>query len=150
MRKYIIIFLILVACQPEELMEVQPLPQYEMIFEESKSSVTDGQEFSFEVVSEEEHQLVISKDGSVISKESFLPTLDINTKKIYTKSLPIDLLQLELINSNGVIKSVLLYKYINIYRLNVGKPHNFYLKCLDHTGNILHYNANRLFNWLDK
>ena len=105
MRKYIIIFLILVACQPEELMIVEPLPQYEMIFEESKSSVTDGQEFSFEVVSEEEHQLVISKDGSVISKESFLPTLDINTKKIYTKSLPIDLLQLELINSNGVIKS---------------------------------------------
>ena len=106
MRKYIVLILfVILSCQPEELMVVEPMPQYEMIFEESKSSVTDGQEFSFEVVSEEEHQLVISKDGSVISKESFLPTLDINTKKIYTKSLPIDLLQLELINSNGVIKS---------------------------------------------
>ena len=112
MRKYIVLILfVILSCQPEELMIVEPLPQYEMIFEESKSSVTDGQEFSFEVVSEEEHQLVISKDGSVISKESFLPTLDINTKKIYTKSLPIDLLQLELINSNGVIKST----FIQIY-----------------------------------
>ena len=105
------VMLIVFSCQPEELMIVEPLPQYEMIFEESESSVTDGQEFSFEVVSEEEHQLVISKDGSVISKESFLPTLDINTKKIYTKSLPNDLLQLELINSNGVIKST----FIQIY-----------------------------------
>ncbi len=106
MRKYIVLILfVIVSCQPEELMIVEPLPQYEMIFEETESSVTDGQEFSFEIISEEEHQLVISKDGSVISKESFLPTLDINTKKIYTKSLPTDLLKLELINSNGVIKS---------------------------------------------
>ena len=112
MKKYLMfVMLIVFSCQPEELMIVEPLPQYEMIFEETESSVTDGQEFSFEIVSEEEHQLVISKDGSVISKESFLPTLDINTKKIYTKSLPTDLLQLELINSNGVIKST----FIQIY-----------------------------------
>ena len=112
MRKYIVLILfVILSCQPEELMIVEPLPQYEMIFEESKSSVTDGQEFSFEVVSEEEHQLVISKDGSVIAKESFLPTLELNTRKIYTKSLPKDLLQLELINSNGVIKNT----FIQIY-----------------------------------
>jgi len=41
------------------LMIVEPLPQYEMIFEESESSVTDGQEFSFEIISEEEHHLGI-------------------------------------------------------------------------------------------
>ena len=112
MKKYLMfVMLIVFSCQPEELMIVEPLPQYEMIFEETESSVTDGQEFSFEIVSEEEHQLVISKDGSVISKESFLPTFDINTKKIYTKSLPTDLLQLELINSNGVIKNT----FIQIY-----------------------------------
>jgi len=93
------------------LMIVEPLPQYEMIFEESESSVTDGQEFSFEILSEEEHQLVISKDGSVIAKESFLPTLGINTKTIYTKSLPNDLLKLELINSSGIIKTT----FIQIY-----------------------------------
>lgn len=112
MKKYLMfVMLIVFSCQPEELMIVEPLPQYEMIFEESESSVTDGQEFSFEVVSEEEHQLVISKDGSVIAKESFLPTLELNTRKIYTKSLPKDLLQLELINSNGVIKNT----FIQIY-----------------------------------
>ena len=92
-------------------MIVEPLPQYEMIFEESESSVTDGQEFSFEIISEEEHQLVISKDGSVIAKESFLPTLELNTKTIYTKSLPIDLLKFELINSTGVVKTT----FIQIY-----------------------------------
>ena len=54
MRKYIVLILfVILSCQPEELMIVEPLPQYEMIFEESESSVTDGQEFSFEVVSEE-------------------------------------------------------------------------------------------------
>ena len=112
MRKYIVLILfVILSCQPEELMIVEPLPQYEMIFEESQSSVTDGQEYSFEIVSEEEHQLVISKDGSVITKESFLPTLGINTKTIYTKSLPNDLLKLELINSTGVIKNTLIEIY---------------------------------------
>ena len=112
MRKYIVLILfIILSCQPEELMIVEPLPQYEMIFEESESSVTDGQEFSFEIISEEEHHLVISKDGSVITKESFLPTLGINTKTIYTKSLPNDLLKLELINSTGVIKNTLIEIY---------------------------------------
>ena len=89
MKKYIIfiVFLIL-SCQPDELMLIEPYPQYEMIFEESESVVTDGQEYSFEVLTEEPHQLVISKDGNVISKEIFLPVIGINTKQIYTKSLP--------------------------------------------------------------
>jgi len=102
MRKYIIIFLILVACQPEELMEVQPLPQYEMIFEETISQVINGQEYSFEVLTTEEHILVITElNGSVISKESIIPTIGINTKNIYTKSLPNEELYFTL-NSNGV------------------------------------------------
>jgi len=102
MRKYIIIFLILVACQPEELMEVQPLPQYEMIFEENISQVINGQEYSFEVLTTEEHILVITElNGSVVSKESIIPTIGINTKNIYTKSLPNEELYFTL-NSNGV------------------------------------------------
>jgi len=102
MRKYIIIFLILVACQPEELMEVQPLPQYEMIFEETISQVINGQEYSFEVLTTEEHRLVITElNGSVVSKESIIPTIGINTKNIYTKSLPNEELYFTL-NSNGV------------------------------------------------
>jgi hypothetical protein len=112
MKKYlIIILLILVSCQKDEIEIVEPLPEYQMIFEESQSSVTDGQEYSFEILLEEEHQLVISKDGNVIAKESFSPILGINTKTIYTKSLPIDLLKLELINSTGVIKNT----FIQIY-----------------------------------
>tara|TARA_R110000796_G_scaffold97978_3_gene205312 strand:- start:429 stop:767 length:339 start_codon:yes stop_codon:yes gene_type:complete len=102
MRKYIIIFLILVACQPEELIEVQPLPQYEMIFEETISQVINGQEYSFEVLTTEEHILVITElNGSVISKESIIPTIGINTKIIYTKSLPNEELYFTL-NSGGV------------------------------------------------
>ena len=102
MRKYIIIFLILVACQPEELIEGQPLPQYEMIFEETISQVINGQEYSFEVLTTEEHILVITElNGSVISKESIIPTIGINTKIIYTKSLPNEELYFTL-NSGGV------------------------------------------------
>ena len=102
MRKYIIIFLILVACQPEELMEVQPLPQYEMIFEETISQVINGQEYSFEVLTTEEHILVITElNGSVVSKESIIPTIGINTKIIYTKSLPNEELYFTL-NSGGI------------------------------------------------
>lgn len=113
MKKYLIlILLLLVACQKDEIDIIEPeVIEYEMIFEESQSSVTDGQEYSFEISLEEEHQLIISKDGNVIAKESFLPTLGINTKRIYTKSLPIDLLKFELINSTGVIKST----FIQIY-----------------------------------
>lgn len=102
MRKYIIIFLILVACQPEELIEIQPLPQYEMIFEETISQVINGQEYSFEVLTTEEHILVITElNGSVISKESIIPTIGINTKIIYTKSLPNEELYFTL-NSGGI------------------------------------------------
>lgn len=113
MKKYLIlILLLLVACQKDEIDIVEPeVIEYEMIFEESQSSVTDGQEYSFEISLEEEHQLILSKDGNVIAKESFLPTLGINTKIIYTKSLPIDLLKFELINSTGVIKTT----FIQIY-----------------------------------
>ena len=113
MKKYLIlILLLLVACQKDEIGIVEPeVIEYEMIFEESQSSVTDGQEYSFEISVEEEHQLILSKDGNVIAKESFLPTLGINTKAIYTKSLPIDLLKFELINSTGVIKTT----FIQIY-----------------------------------
>ena len=81
MKKYIIfIAFLILSCQPDELMLIEPYPQYEMIFEESESVVTDGQEYSFEVLTEEPHQLVISKDGNVISKEIFLPVINSNNR----------------------------------------------------------------------
>ena len=104
MRKSLIfLLLILVSCQPDELMVVEPYPQYEMIFEESISNVVDGQEFSFEVLSIEKHQLVISYlNGSTVSKETFKPSIGLNTKTIYTKSLPKGEFKL-LLTSEGVI-----------------------------------------------
>ena len=83
-------------------MVVEPMPQYEMIFEETISQVINGQEYSFEVLTTEEHILVITElNGSVVSKESIIPTIGINTKNIYTKSLPNEELYFTL-NSNGV------------------------------------------------
>ena len=102
MRKGIIlILLILFSCQKDELMIVEPYPQYEMIFEESISKVVDGQEFSFEVSTTEEHTLIIShQNNSVIAKESFTPTMGLNTKILYTKSLPNGELNLSLVIDN--------------------------------------------------
>jgi len=106
MRKILLfILLILVSCQPDELMVVEPYPQYEMIFEESMSKVVDGQEFSFEVSTTEEYTLIIShQNSSVISKESFMPTMGLNTKILYTKSLPKGELNLILILSKEEIQ----------------------------------------------
>ena len=102
MRKGIIlILLILFSCQQDELMVVEPYPQYEMIFEESISKVVDGQEFSFEVSTTEKHTLIISdKNNSVIAKESFTPTMGLNTRILYTKSLPNGELNLSLVNDS--------------------------------------------------
>jgi len=101
MRKSLIfILLILFSCQKDELMVVEPYPQYEMIFEESISKVVDGQEFSFEVTSIDKHQLIIKNGSSVITKESFNPTMGLNTKILYTKSLPNGELNLSLINDS--------------------------------------------------
>ena len=102
MRKILLfILLIVVSCQPDELMVVEPYPQYEMIFEESMSKVVDGQEFSFEVSTTEEHTLIIShQNNSVITKESFTPTMGLNTKILYIKSLPKGELNLSLVNDS--------------------------------------------------
>jgi hypothetical protein len=88
-KSLMFLLLFLLSCQPDELMVVEPYPQYEMIFEESISKVIDGQEFSFEVSTTEEHTLIIShQNNSVISKESFIPTMGLNTRMLYIKSLP--------------------------------------------------------------
>ena len=106
MRKILLfILLFVVSCQPDELMVVEPYPQYEMIFEESISKVIDGQEFSFEVSTIEEHTLIIShQNNSVISKESFIPTMGLNTRMLYIKSLPKGELFLMLVNKGDKLQ----------------------------------------------
>lgn len=89
MRKSIIfILLILFSCQKDELQIVEPYPQYNMVFEETESKVTDGIEISFKIQSENEHLLYILKNNSVLTKEKFTPTIGVNTRVIYTNTLP--------------------------------------------------------------
>ena len=108
MKKYIIfLLLILVSCQPDEILLPNPEPIQEMIFDTQYSVVQDGQDISFKVASTEKHQLVIkNEEGSVITKETFTPQVGINTRKLYTKSLPKGTLELELHYNNEILNSV--------------------------------------------
>ena len=99
--------LVLFSCQKDELWDVEPTPKNNMIFETTISKVSDGQEFSFEVLSTEKHQLVITDMvGNVMAKETFTPTIGLNTKVIYTNILPKGELVLILKNtSNELFKT---------------------------------------------
>ena len=102
MKKYLIfIFLIFISCQKDELFVTPEVEQYDMIFESPISKVIDGYEFSFEVTTAEIHQLLITyQNGSVITKESFTPIVGLNTKTIYTNTLPKEEIYLILASQN--------------------------------------------------
>ena len=69
----------------------------------------DGQEYFIDILTEGEHQLVITKDGSTISKEIFFPTIGINSKHIYTKSLPAgELILIIQINGDEIKKTTII------------------------------------------
>lgn len=105
MKKFLLfVFLILVSCQPDEILLPSPEPTQEMIFEQPTNIISDGQDISFEVITNEVHQLIITtREGSVISKEKFTPKIGINTRKIYTKSLPNGEYSLTLTSNNEAI-----------------------------------------------
>ena len=108
MKKYLVLLLLLLlACQKDEIVEVELPQQYTFIFEEVESTVIDNQDINFELSTTEKHWLIISdiETKSVIAKESFIPQLGINTRKIYTKSLPKEKLQLSLETLTEVIKT---------------------------------------------
>ena len=108
MKKYLIlILLLLLSCQKDELVEIELPQEYKFIFQEQESIVIDNQDINFELSSSERHWLIISdiETKSVITKESFIPQLGINTRKIYTKSLPKNKLLLTLETPLEVIKS---------------------------------------------
>ena len=108
MKKYLIlILLLLLSCQKDELVEIELPQEYEFIFKEQESIVIDSQDINFELSSSERHWLIISdiETKSVIAKESFIPQLGVNTRKIYTKSLPKNKLLLTLETPLEVIKS---------------------------------------------
>lgn len=88
MKKYLVfLILILVSCE-KDIVEPLPQPTQQMIFEMGEVFIQDGQDISFEVITNTPHQLIITnEENSVVAKETFTPTLGINTRKIYTKSL---------------------------------------------------------------
>ena len=88
MKKYLVfLFLILISCE-KDILEPLPQPTQEMIFEMGEVFIQDGQDISFEIITNTPHQLIITnEENSVVAKETFTPTLGINTRKIYTKSL---------------------------------------------------------------
>jgi len=95
-KGFILLLLILFSCQKDEII-IEPTPTQEMIFDLSDVMVQDGQDISFEVLTSEKHQLIISKeDGSVITKEIFQSEVGINTRQLYTKILPKETLILTL------------------------------------------------------
>ena len=108
MKKYLIlILLILLSCQKDEIVIETPIEKIEMIFDVEQTSVIDGQDISFEVLTSEPHQLIIStQGGSVITKESFQPEVGMNTRKIFTSILPKETLILKLINDAEEVSSV--------------------------------------------
>ena len=89
MKKYLILILVIGLLSCERDFIEPPLPQETSIFDVQQSLVDDGQDILFKVSSTEKHQLIIkNENGSVVAKESFIPEVGINTRKIYTKSLP--------------------------------------------------------------
>jgi hypothetical protein len=112
MKKYlIIILLILVACEPDRIDEIPNIDTTELIFDSTEVSITNRQDISFEILSTTQHQLIIStQDGSVLSKESFIPTLGLNTRKIYTKTLPKEKLVLTLQTTEEIEKTYIIIK----------------------------------------
>lgn len=102
MKKYLIfLLLIVVSCQPDEILLPSSKPIQEMIFDTEYSTVQDGQDISFKTTSIEKHQLILkNREGSVITKETFIPTMGVNTRTIYTKSLPKEILILSLVSNS--------------------------------------------------
>lgn len=109
MKKYLVfLLLILLSCQKDEII-IEPTPTTKLIFEMGEVSIQDGQDISFEVITNTQHQLIIStQEGSVITKETFTPILGLNTRQLYTKSLPKGQLILSLHSDNELGKTVII------------------------------------------
>lgn len=105
-KSLILLLLILFSCQKDEIFNPIEEPQTQLIFEEPISRVTDGQILFFEVNSTEKHQLVISdENGNVITKESFIPQIGLNSRTIYTRVLPKGAFVLDLRDSSKILQS---------------------------------------------
>ena len=109
MKKYLVfLLLILLSCQKDEII-IQPIPTTKLIFEMGEVSIQDAQDISFEIITNEQHQLIIStQEGSVITKETFTPIIGLNTRQLYTKSLPKGQLILSLHSDNELTRTTII------------------------------------------
>ena len=88
-KLWVFLLIFLFSCQKDDIFVGPELPNYNMVFESPISKINNGDEISFNISSTEKHQLIITNlNGSVITKESFIPTIGLNTKIIYTNILP--------------------------------------------------------------
>ena len=110
MRKYLILLLFLLFSCEKDFIEddlLPDVPREDMVFKVKESTVVDNQLIWFEIDTEVKHTLLISHidTKSVIVKQSFLPTIGINSFILYTKALPKEKLQLQLILGGEIAKS---------------------------------------------
>lgn len=90
MRKiyYILIFLFLFSCSQDEIDVIIDEPiVVSNIFDKEENIVTNEMDLVFDIPSDGTYYLVITQDGSVVSKEKFTATLGKTNHTIYTKSL---------------------------------------------------------------
>ena len=108
MKKYLVfLLLVLVSCEKDLIEPITDPTTHQMIFEMGVAPIKDGQDISFEIITNEQHQLIITnEENSVVAKETFIPTVGLNTRKIYTKTLPKGTLNLILQNEGGEVNSV--------------------------------------------
>lgn len=109
MRKYLILLLFLLFSCEKDFIEddlLSDIPREDMVFKVKESTVVDNQLIWFEIDTEVKHTLVISHidTKSVIVKQSFLPTIGINSFILYTKALPKEKLQLQLLKLSEEVK----------------------------------------------
>lgn len=103
MKKFgILLLLILISCQKDEII-IEPTPQYTFIFD-TQTTVQDNQDIYFNIELEDTYELIISQNNSAVTKESFLGTVGINKRKIFTKTLAEGMYTLQLIKGSEIIK----------------------------------------------
>jgi len=110
MRKYLILLLFLLFSCEKDFIEDDLLPEVpreDMVFKVKESTVIDNQLIWFEIDVETDHTFIIfdTNSKSTISKQTISPTIGINNLTLYTKSLPKEKLQLQLILGGEIIKS---------------------------------------------
>lgn len=105
---YFWLFFLFLACEKDFIEDdlLPEVPREDMVFKVNESTVIDNQLIWFEIDTEVNHTLVISNvdTKSVIIKQSFLPTIGINNFILYTKALPKEKLQLQLLKLSEEVK----------------------------------------------